>query len=260
LLAWLRVRVFALEHRPLHTETLDEALEPFFVDGLIEELLYLVKSGKEASVFCCRAGPGLGGEGLVAAKVYKPSAFRSFRDDSVYREGRVILDKRSARAAAKRTQFGDRVRSSMWTNHEWDTLSMLHAAGSDVPRPLAHSSGAILIEFVGDADGAAPMLREVVFTPDEAEAVFERILDNIQLWLACNIVHGDLSPYNVLYRAEGDPVIIDFPQACDPRFNTSAFRLLVRDVDNLARFFGRFGVQRDAYGLAERYWSAWERP
>jgi RIO kinase 1 len=55
-------------------------------------------------------------------------------------------------------------------------------------------------------------------------------------------------------------VIIDFPQACDPRFNTSAFRLLVRDVDNLARFFGRFGVQRDAYGLAERYWSAWERP
>jgi RIO kinase 1 len=85
------------------------------------------------------------------------------------------------------------------------------------------------------------------------------LLDNVQLWLACNLVHGDLSPYNVLFQA-GSPVVIDFPQACDPRFNSNAFKLLVRDIENLARFFARLGVQRDSFALADRYWSAWERP
>jgi RIO kinase 1 len=95
----------------------------------------------------------------------------------------------------------------------------------------------------------------------DAEAVFERLLDNIQLWLAYNVIHGDLSPYNVLYRGDGNPVVIDFPQSCDPRFNSNGFQLLLRDVENLARFFERCaGIQSDAYGLAERYWSVWERP
>jgi RIO kinase 1 len=242
----------------LQTETLEDALEPFFADGLIDEVVYPIKSGKEATVYCCRAGAGLPAE-LVAAKVYKPLAHRSFRNDSVYREGRVILDQRAKRAAAKRTGFGQKVQSSTWTNHEWEVLRMLHAAGADVPTPLAHSSGAILLEFVGDTAGAAPVLKEVKLKSIEAEEVFERLLDNIQLWLAWNIVHADLSPYNVLYHA-GSPVVIDFPQACDPRFNGNAFNLLVRDIQNLAHFFERFGVHRDAFALADRYWSVWERP
>jgi len=101
----------------LHTETLEDALEPFFADGLLEHVLYPIKSGKEATVYCCRGGAALE-RALVAAKVYKPKAFRSFRDDSTYREGRVILDKRAARAAAKRTDFGHKVQSALWTNHE----------------------------------------------------------------------------------------------------------------------------------------------
>ena len=242
----------------MHTETLEDALDPFLADGLIAEVLYPIKSGKEATVYCCRAGAALDTQ-FVAAKVYKPRAFRSFRDDSVYREGRVILDRRARRAAAKRTDFGQQVQSALWTNHEWTVLKLLHTAGADVPRPLAHSSGGILMEFIGDGDGAAPGLKAVEMTPAQAEALFDRLLDNIQLWLAWNIVHGDLSPYNVLYQ-DGAPVVIDFPQACDPRFNTNAFRLLVRDIDNLARFFERHGVRRDAFSLAERYWAAWERP
>jgi RIO kinase 1 len=151
------------------------------------------------------------------------------------------------------------VQSALWTNHEWEVLKTLHAAGADVPAPLARSAGAILLEFVGDADGAAPVLKDVELPSAEAEALFERLLDNVQLWLACNLVHGDLSPYNVLFQA-GSPVVIDFPQACDPRFNSNAFKLLVRDIENLARFFARLGVQRDSFALADRYWSAWERP
>ena len=242
----------------MHTDTLQDALEPFVADGLVEDVLYPIKSGKEATVYCCRAGRQLEAE-LVAAKVYKPKAFRSFRDDSMYREGRVILDRRARRAAAKRTDFGTQVQSALWTNHEWDVLKTLHAAGADVPRPLARSAGGILLEFFGDADGAAPVLKEVELTQSDAEAVFDRLLDNIQSWLAYDIVHADLSAYNVLMH-EGAPVVIDFPQACDPRFNPNAFRLLARDVDNLARYFARFGVHRDASVLAERYWSVWERP
>jgi RIO kinase 1 len=241
----------------LHSETLEQALEPFFADGLLADVLYPIKSGKEATVYCCRGGAALNGA-LVAAKVYKPKAFRSFRDDSVYREGRVILDKRAARAATKRTAFGHKVSSALWTNHEWETLKLLHTAGADVPRPLAQSAGAILLEFIGD-DDPAPVLKDVVLATADAEAMVERLLGNVQLWLACNVVHGDLSPYNVLVHA-GDPVVIDFPQAIDPRFNANAFRLLTRDIENLARYFARYGARRNAFELADRYWSVWERP
>ncbi len=242
----------------MHSDTLEAALEPFLADNLIVDVVCQVKSGKEATVYCCRGGPKLGGQ-LVAAKIYKPRGFRGFRNDAIYREGRVILDKRAARAAAKRTAFGHSVHEALWTSHEWETLRRLHSAGADVPRPLGHSHSGLLMEYIGDLDGPAPLLKGATLGRAEAEALFERLLDNVQLWLAYDIVHGDLSPFNVLF--DGDkPVVIDFPQAVDPRVNGNAFNLLLRDIDNLARFFARFGVERDAFALAERYWSVWERP
>ena len=234
----------------MHSDAVEAALDPFFSDGLIEEVLYQLKSGKEATVYCCRAK-----DGLVAAKVYKPRGFRGFRNDAVYQEGRVILDRRAARAVARRSDFGQAVKESLWTNHEWETLRVLHAAGADVPRPIAHSNGAIVMEFVGDEDGPAPALKEARLDEEERAEVFEQLMDNIQLWLAYDVVHGDLSPFNVLYH-QGAPVVIDFPQAVDPRFNGNAFDLLVRDVSNIARYARR----DDGFALAERYWSVWERP
>jgi len=242
----------------VHAETLSEALDPFFVEGLIAEVLYPIKSGKEATVYCCRAGDALDVE-LVAAKVYKPRSFRPFRNDAVYREGRVILDARARRASAKLTGFGREVRSALWTNHEFATLKALHAAGADVPAPLANSAGGMLLEFIGDADGPAPILRGVELSAAETEAAFDRLLWNVELWLARDIIHGDLSAYNVLWH-NGDLRVIDFPQAVDPRFNGTAFSLLVRDLDNLARYFSRFGVSRDSFGIAERLWDSYVRP
>jgi RIO kinase 1 len=246
----------------LHSETVEEALAPFLADGLIAEILYPIKSGKEATVYCCRAGSHLDADlanGLVAAKVYKPRAFRAFKDDSLYREGRVILDSRARRAAARGTDFGQQVESALWTDHEWSILKLLYGAGADVPRPLGHSAGGLVLEFLGDEAGPAPVLKDSAIDANQAATMFERLLANIQLWLACNVVHGDLSAYNVLNVA-GDAVVIDFPQALDPRANPHAFELLHRDIQNLARFFSRWGVACDAFGLAERYWSAWERP
>jgi RIO kinase 1 len=223
-----------VEHQSVHVETVEEALEPFFDDGLIDEVVSVIKSGKEAVVYCCRAGSK-----LVAAKIYKPQQFRSFRNDALYREGRVILNKRDARAAAKRTAHGREVSSARWTDHEWETLRQLHRAGADVPRPIARTSGALLMEFVGSSDaGPAPLLKSAQLSTTEAEAAYSRVLRNVELMLHWYVIHGDLSPYNVLYWA-GRPVVIDFPQAIDPRFNANAYALLQRDLDNIGRFFVR---------------------
>ncbi|MBV9545766.1 MAG: hypothetical protein JOY61_15455 [Chloroflexi bacterium] len=253
----------------MHQDTLEEALDPrsallrgvhpFIADGSIAEVLYQVKSGKEAVVYCCRAGPRFSeSHPLLAAKVYKPRAFRAFRNEAMYRQGRVILDQRAARAYASRSDFGERVATATWTGAEWETLCRLQAAGADVPRPLATSSNALLLEFLGDEDGAAPLLKGLRLEQAEAEAVFDRLLDNVQLWLAYDVVHADLSAYNVLYWQD-QPWVIDFPQSCDPRFNTNAFDLLLRDIRNLANYFERSGVVRDAFGLADSYWRTWER-
>ncbi len=242
----------------MHIETLDEALESFVVDGLIEEVLSIVKGGKEAVVYCCRAGTALNVE-LVAAKVYKPRSFRSFRNDAMYREGRIILNKRDARAFAKRTEHGRSVGSALWTNHEWETLRLLYAIGADVPAPIAQSSAALLLEFIGDEEAAAPALKACDLTREEAYAAYATLLSNVELWLNNYVIHADLSAYNVLYW-QHQPVVIDFPQSVDPRFNANAYSLLLRDVENINRYFARYGVTRDASETVEDLWRAYERP
>jgi RIO kinase 1 len=240
------------EYLKVHDEHVSEAIDPLVADGLIEDLLYPVKSGKEGTLYCCRANPSLGTD-LVAVKVYKPQRFRSFRDDSMYREGRVILDRRAARAAAKSTGFGRETRSALWTNSEFSALQVLHRAGADVPKPIASTGGAIVMEWIGDDESPAPQLKDVDLPSDEAHDLFERLLANVELWLACNIVHGDLSAYNLLYDA-GRLVAIDFPQASDPRFNANAGSLLARDLHNVARYFRRWGVHSDPNALADDLW------
>ncbi len=242
----------------MHVETIDEALEGFFVEGLISEVLSTVKSGKEAVVYCCRGGDAIDQE-LLAAKVYKPRGFRSFRNDAMYREGRVILNKRDARAFAKRSEHGRAVGSALWTGHEWETLSLLYRSGANVPAPIARSAGALLLEFIGNEDGAAPALKASELTQAEASGAYEAILQNIELFLQNNLVHADLSAYNVLYWQE-TPVIIDFPQAVDARFNANAYNLLLRDIENINRYFSRYGVTQDSSELTERMWRAYERP
>ncbi len=245
-------------HTDAFSDSDSEALEPLFADGLIRDVLYQVKSGKEATLYCCRAGAALD-HGLVAAKVYKPRHVRSFHNDSIYREGRVILDRRARRAAAQRTEFGREVQAALWTGLEFETLRTLHRAGADVPIPLAGTAGAVLMEWIGDADGdPAPQLKDVALGLDEAQPLFDRLLANIELWLACNIVHGDLSPYNLLYQPD-HLVAIDFPQATDPRFNPNAYSLLARDLDHVCRFFTRCGVQADAGALAMDLWDRFMR-
>ena len=176
----------------------------------------------------------------------------------MYRSGRVILNGHDARAAAKMTRFGREVRASLWTGSEYQTLRILHTAGAHVPKALGHTSGAVVMEWIGDAEGPAPQLKEVKLDRSEAAELFGALITNIELWLACNIVHADLYAYNLLCHA-GRLVAIDFPQAVDPRFNDNAPSLLARDLGNVCQYFGRFGVESDPNALADDMWDRFIR-
>ncbi len=238
------------------------SLAQFYEQDLITDVLRVIKSGKEATVYCCAAHPATGRE-LLAAKVYRPRMFRSLKNDAVYRQnraarderGRVVRGDRGWRGASKKTERGRAAQVTNWIEHEFQTQRLLYEAGADVPCPLAQIGNAVLMDYIGDARDAAPLLREVDLPPEEAQPLFGSILRNIELFLACDRVHGDLSEYNILYW-QGAAVIIDFAQAVDPRYNSDdVFELLARDIERVCRCFARSGVEADAEALAIDLWT-----
>ena len=249
-----------LAHQRDHPWVLS-SLATFYEDDLISDVLSVVKSGKEATVYCCAAHPSTGLE-YVAAKVYRPRMFRSLRNDAVYRASRPRVDARGREgrgahrwnATSKESERGRAAMVSAWIRYEYETQRLLFDAGTDTPRPLAQSGNAVLMEYVGGGPGKpAPLLREVTLERAEAKPLFERVLRNIELWLACDRVHGDLSAYNMLYW-EGAITIIDFAQAVDPRYNPAVGELLARDIARVCQYFARFGVEADAAALASDLW------
>jgi RIO kinase 1 len=238
-----------------------QKIEPFIDQGYVDEVLGLIKAGKEASVYACRAGPAAGCE-LVAAKVYRDAQYR-FKNDAVYQEARARelgISGSALRAFnnRRRSNTGREVQAGTWRMREYQVLRLLHESYADVPRPIAAEGEAILMEFFGDEYGAAQQLNRVDLTVDDAPVVFQRLMNNVELFLALNLVHGDLSPHNVLYW-QGDVRVIDFPQATDPRFNSHARELLGRDVDNLVRYFAPFGVEASAAVLTDDLWRRFRR-
>ena len=240
------------------------SLGPFYQQELITDVVRSIKGGKEASVYLCTPSPALAkssGRNLVAAKVYRPREFRNLSNDALYREGREtydaggkpIRDSRRARALAKKTRFGKHLSIASWIRYEYETLTMLHAAGADIPRPYAQIGNAILMQFVGDEQGAAPALQTVDLDPSEAEPLFQRILANVELMLAHDRIHGDLSAYNVLYW-DGEVRLIDFPQAVNAQTNEAALDLLIRDVKRICQYFARYGVKADPGEVATDLW------
>jgi len=218
-----------------------EAIGPFIDQGIVSEVLFQVRSGKEAVVYCCRGGTASPRE-LLAAKVYRKLQWRSFRNDQDYFEGRVILGGRNRRAFAAGTSHGRDVQHGYWKAGEWDALKELHAVGADVPEPIARSGGAVLLEYLGDAEGPAPQLVRTELSRDEAQEAYERLLWNVELFLTRDRVHADLSAHNVLWW-EGRVRVIDFPQSVDARTNPRAMEFLLRDLENLDTWFSRCGVE-----------------
>lgn len=237
-----------------------EYLGAFYEEGLITDVLSRVRGGKEATVYCCEAHPDTGLD-LLAAKVYRPRMFRNLRNDSRYRQGRelldghgrVIHDRGLLRAVRAKTRIGEEAVHTSWIDNEYTAMQKLHAAGADVPRPVASGHNTILMEFAGSEGVAAPGLHEVSLNPGEAASLFERMVENLRIMLACGWVHGDFSAYNVLYW-EGRPYIIDFPQVVSPEGNPEAWDIFRRDVLRICQYFARWRVASEPAALARQLW------
>jgi len=228
-------------------------IEPLIEDGLVDEVLRPLMSGKEAAVYVVRCG-----NQVRCAKVYKEANKRSFRQAAEYQEGRKVRNSRQARAMAKGSKYGRKEAEDAWQNAEVAALFRLAGAGVRVPKPYDFQDGVLLMELVTDADGnAAPRLNDVYLEADQARDYHRFVISQIVLMLCSGLVHGDLSEFNVLLGPDG-PVIIDLPQAVDAAANNHAFSMLQRDVSNMAHYFGRFAPELKATRYAQEMWALYE--
>jgi RIO kinase 1 len=229
-------------------------LAPLLEDGLIDDVIRQLMSGKEAMVFVVRCG-----EEVRCAKVYKEANKRSFRQSVDYTEGRKVKNSRQARAMQKGSKYGRESQEAAWQSAEVDALYRLAGAGIRVPTPYNFYEGVLLMELVTGADGnAAPRLNDVQLSAETAREYHAFLIEQVVRMLCAGIVHGDLSEFNILVGSDG-PVIIDLPQAVDAAGNNHAKDMLARDVKNLADYFGQFAPELLQTQYAKEIWALYER-
>jgi len=235
---------------PMKTPT---GLQPLIDDGVIDEVMRPLKSGKEAAVYVVRAG-----REIRCAKVYKDMAQRSFQQRTQYQEGRKVRGSREARAIGKASKYGRKRQEAEWKNTEVDALYRLVDAGVRVPQPYGYFNGVLVMELVVDADGhAAPRLGEVELSPLQARGFHRFLIHQVQKMLCIGLIHGDLSEYNVLVAPDG-PVIIDLPQVVSAAGNNAARAMLLRDVNNLTASLGFWAPELFDTWYGEEMWALFE--
>ncbi|MBQ0743437.1 MAG: serine protein kinase RIO [Pseudomonas sp.] len=228
-------------------------LEPLVEDGLIDEVIRPLMSGKEAAVFLVRCGSE-----IRCAKVYKEAAKRSFKQAVLYQEGRKVRNTRRSRAMEKGSKFGRNQQEEAWQNAEVDALYRLDAAGVRVPKPYGCFEGVLLMELVTDDEGGvAPRLNDVSMDAEQAIEDHATVMHYVKLMLCAGLVHGDLSEFNVLVDAYG-PVIIDLPQAVDAAANNNARSMLDRDVNNMTDYYGQYAPELLQTRYAKEMWALYE--
>jgi len=230
------------------------ALQPLIDDGVIDEVIRSLKSGKEATVYLVRSG-----DEVRCAKVYRDMAQRSFQKRAQYQEGRKVRGSRQARAMSKSTRFGRKEQEAAWKNTEVDALYKLVGAGVRVPKPFGYFNDTLVMELVTDADGnPAPRLSEVDLSPETAREYHSFLVQQIVRMLSIGLIHGDLSEFNVLVGPDG-PVIIDLPQAVNAAGNNGALAMLERDVNNIRGTLGRFAPELLTTEYAREMWALFEQ-
>jgi RIO kinase 1 len=228
-------------------------LLPLLEEGLIDEVIGQLMSGKEATVYIVRCG-----DEVRCAKVYKDVKQRSFRKSASYQEGRKVKNSRQARAMEKGSRYGRQMQEEAWQNAEVDALYRLAAADVHVPQPYLCHEGVLLMQLVTDAEGnPAPRLNDVALSEEQALVFHAGLLNQVVRMLCAGMIHGDLSEYNILVGSNG-PVIIDLPQAVDAAGNSNAGPMLERDVANLAGYFSRFAPQLAATEYGKEIWRLYE--
>ena len=228
-------------------------IQPLVDDGVVDEVLSQLMSGKEATVYVVRCG-----DEIRCAKVYKEAAKRSFKQAVQYQEGRKSKNSRRQRAMEKGSKFGRKQQEVSWHNAEVDALYRLAEAGVRVPTPYGCFDGVLLMELVTYDDGdVAPRLNDVSMTQEQALEDHATIINDVKRMLVAGLVHGDLSEFNVLVDDYG-PVIIDLPQAVDAAANNHAKSMLERDVNNMSQYYGQYAPQLLRTNYAKEMWALYE--
>ena len=228
-------------------------IQPLVDDGLVDEVLYQLMSGKEATVYAVRCG-----DEIRCAKVYKEAMQRSFKKAAQYQEGRKVRSTRRARAMEKGSKFGRKQQEDAWQNTEVDALFKLAKAGVRVPQPYGCYDGVLLMELVTDENGdVAPRLNDVAMSAEQAIEDHLQVMHYVKQMLCIGLVHGDLSEFNVLVDDYG-PVIIDLPQVVDAAANNNAFSMLQRDVRNMSEYYGQYAPELITTHYAEEMWALFE--
>jgi RIO kinase 1 len=237
------------------------SLTQFYEQDLIADVLREVKSGKEATVFCCAAGPAAASE-LLAAKIYRPRMFRSLSNDAVYREGRTVRNEAGKQVKltgkgvpSRNSAKGRAFQVESWIGYEYATQELAYGLGVRTPRPYAQTGNGLLMEYLGDEEQVAPRLCEIEVGRGEAQDLLDGLVEDIGKLLRGHRIHGDLSAYNLLAWG-GQPYIIDFAQAVDPRQGDDSRTLLFRDVERVASALASYGARIDARAVADGMW--WE--
>lgn len=228
-------------------------IQPLIEDGLVNEVISQLMSGKEATVYVVRCGSE-----IRCAKVYKDAAKRSFKKAVLYQEGRKSRNSRRARAIEKGSSFGREQQESAWQNAEVDALARVANAGVRVPKQYGCFDGVLLMELITDAEGnIAPRLNDVSMTPEGAMEDHAVVMKYVMRMLCAGIVHGDLSEFNILVDQYG-PVVIDMPQAVDAAGNNNAQSMLQRDINNVTNYYAQYAPQLSDTKYAQEMWALYE--
>jgi RIO kinase 1 len=228
-------------------------LQMLLNEGILDQVLYPLMSGKEAAVFAV-----LFNGQIRCAKVYKEAQTRSFKRAVTYLEGRNVRSSRRQRAMNNASRFGRQEAENAWQTAECEALNRVAQMGVPVPRVHGAFDGVILMDLICTADGeVAPRLNDAELSIEQAREDHVLMVHYIMRMLCAGLIHGDLSEFNVLQDDYG-PVIIDLPQAINAASHPQAKQLLLRDVDNITRYYSQYIPELASTRYGEEMWAHYE--
>ena len=217
-------------------------LHKFLLHGVLKSLDFPVSTGKEANVFRGTTPRG----GYVAVKIFRTNT-STFKHVLQYIQGDerfegVTGDKRALVAA--------------WTQKEFRNLLRAREVGVDVPEPIKALNNVLIMSYIGIKQGPWPSLKDADIKREQMQAVCDKVIDDyVTLYNEADLVHADISEYNILVEGAGTPSprprIIDIGQAV-LKNHPMAQEFLDRDLRNLTAFFRRKGCDADVMAIKAR--------
>jgi Serine/threonine protein kinase involved in cell cycle control len=204
--------------------------------GHIHELGGSISTGKEANVFYAT-----GNEGEIAVKIYRISS-STFKAMDPY----ILKDPRFTHIRHSRKDI-----IFAWTQKEFQNLLRIQKAGIRAPKPIVCNRNVLLMEFMGKDGISYPPLKETV--QENPQEIYDQIIECMRrMYVRAELVHADLSEYNILIDTEKEEaVIIDVGQAVTLT-HPNARDFLLRDIENIRRFFKKYGILEETKDILEK--------